>query len=87
MLDIQPDKVMEVVMEVEEKVGYIFDPEEVAQTVDHTIRKCELNKKDTAYFYILLENELRDYLMRAYINLLGEENRRRKMVAASCPAQ
>ena len=71
-------RTMQVVNEVSERAQYIFGPEEVIQTVRHTIRKCELNGKDEEYFYILLENELRDYLMRAYINLTGEENRRRK---------
>lgn len=86
MLDIQPGKVLEVVIEVEEKIGYIFAPEEISQTVNHTIRKCEFNGKDTAYFYILLENELRDYLMRTYINLMGEGSGR-KIAAVSCPVQ
>ena len=76
---LDPVRAMQVVNEVSEKTQYIFAPEEVVETIRYTIRKCELNGKDEEYFYILLENELTDYLMRAYINLMGEENRRRKL--------
>lgn len=76
---LDPVRTMQVVNEVSEKTQYIFAPEEVVETIRYTIRKCELNGKNEEYFYILLENELRDYLMRAYINLMGEENRRRKL--------
>lgn len=76
---LDPVRTMQVVNEVSEKTQYIFAPEEVVETIRYTIRKCELNGKDEEYFYILLENELRDYLMRAYINLMGEENRRRRL--------
>lgn len=77
-------KAMEIVSEVSVKTGYVFEPEEVSETIRHTARKCDLNGKDVEYFYILLENELRDFLMRASINALGELNRRRKELCAMC---
>jgi hypothetical protein len=75
MLDIQPDKVMEVVEKVEDKTHYLFEPHEVTESVQFTVRKCEMNKKDTMYFYVLLENELTDFLQRSIINLMGEMNK------------
>lgn len=77
-------RAMQTVSEVSLKTGYVFSPEEVTGTIQHTARKCELNGKDIEYFYILLENELRDFLMRASINALGELNRRRKELCAMC---
>lgn len=76
-------RTMDVVTEVEEETGYIFDPSEVSEIVHYAIRKCELNGKDEEYFYLLLPDELRQYLIRAYINMRGEENRRRKELCAA----
>lgn len=79
LTDINAQRTMQVLAEVEEKTNYIFSPEEVIETVRYAIRKCELNGKDEEYFYLLLQDELEQYLMRAYINMQGEENRRRKL--------
>ena len=79
LTDINAQRTMQVLVEVEEKTNYIFSPEEVIETVRYTIRKCELNGKDEEYFYLLLQDELEQHLMRAYINMRGEENRRRKL--------
>ena len=78
-LIVNPERVMEVLTEVEEQTNCIFSPEEAVETIQYAIRKCELNGKDSEYFYILLRDELEQYLMRAYINMWGEENRRRKL--------
>lgn len=75
-------RAMEVVSEVSVKAGYVFEPEDVSNVIRHTARKCDLNGKDVEYFYILLENELRDFLVRASVNALGELNRRRKELCA-----
>lgn len=76
----KPDivRTMAVVTEVEDAIGYIFEPEEVAETVDFTIRKCEVNGKDEEYFFLLLEDELRDLRMRQVINALGALNMERR---------
>lgn len=76
--NLDADRALAVVNEVSEKMNYFFDDEEVIEIVQYTIRKCEMNGKDEEYFYILLENELEDYLMRAYINYMGEMNRRKQ---------
>lgn len=77
-------RTMQVVSEVQAKTGYVFDPDEAAGVIQHTARKCELNGKDESYFYILLENELRDFLMRARINALGRLNERRRELCVMC---
>jgi hypothetical protein len=79
MLDIQPDKVMDVVQKVETETHHLFEPQEVTELVQFTVHKCEMNGKDTSYFYILLENELTDFLKREFINLMGERNRMLRM--------
>lgn len=79
LTDINAERTMQVLVEVEEKTNYIFSPEEVIETVQYTIRKCEMNGKDEEYFYLLFQDELEQYLTRAYINMRGEENRRRKL--------
>lgn len=76
--NLDADRALAVVNEVSEKMNYFFDDEEVIEIVQYAIRKCEMNGKDEKYFYILLENELEDYLMRAYINYMGEMNRRKQ---------
>lgn len=69
----------DIVSEVEEKTGYIFDEAEVRDVFAYTVRKCEINRKGPDYIPILFENELRDYLMRAYINMRGKQNRRARL--------
>jgi len=72
-------KVNRVVKEVSEGANHNFTPSEVANMISYTVRKCELNGKDEEYFYILLENELKDSLIRGHINRMGEDNKRRAM--------
>lgn len=76
--NLNADRALAVVNEVSERLNYFFDDEEIIEIVQYTIRKCEMNSKDEEYFYILLENELSDYVMRAYINYMGEMNRRKR---------
>lgn len=71
----------DIVKQVEDKTGYIFDESEVREVFAYTLRKCEINGKSYDYVPILFENELRDYLMRAYINLRGEQNRKSRLAA------
>lgn len=75
-------KTLEVIERVQSKTGYIYCPKELFDIISYSIRKCELNGKDEDYFYLLLEDELEQYLMRAYINMRGEENRRRRELCA-----
>lgn len=71
----------DIVKQVENKAGYIFDESEVREVFAYTLRKCEINGKGPDYVPILFENELRDYLMRAYINIKGEQNRRARLAS------
>lgn len=64
--------------QVSERMGFVFDDEEIFQTIEYTKRKCELNGKDEEYFYLLFENELEDLVQRYYINLRGFINQLRK---------
>lgn len=65
---IRIDRMGEAVREVESSIGYCFRPEDIKETIQHTLRKCELNGKDEEYFYYLLQNELKDLLTRTCIN-------------------
>lgn len=76
--NIDEERTLKIIEKVEKETGYTYCPMEIANIVQYAIRKCELNGKDEEYFYILLPDELEQYLMRAYINLRGEQNRRRK---------
>lgn len=67
-----------IVEQVSQKTGFVFDDEEISQTIEYTKRKCELNGKDEDYFYLLFENELEDLIQRYYINLRGFINQMRK---------
>lgn len=64
--------------QVSQKTGFVFEDEEISQTIEYTKRKCELNGKDEDYFYLLFENELEDLIQRYYINLRGFINQMRK---------
>lgn len=68
----------EIVEQVSQKTGFVFEDEEISQTIEYTKRKCELNGKDEDYFYLLFENELEDLIQRYYINLRGFINQMRK---------
>lgn len=67
-----------IVEQVSQKTGFVFEDEEISQTIEYTKRKCELNGKDEDYFYLLFENELEDLIQRYYINLRGFINQLRK---------
>lgn len=77
--DFDVERTWGIVDEVQQRTGYIYCPKELAEIIQYAIRKCELNGKDEEYFYLLLPDELEQYLMRAYINMRGEENRRRRL--------
>lgn len=80
------DEFDDIVKQVEDKTGYIFDDSEVRDVFAYTLRKCEINKKGPDYVPILFENELRDYLMRAHINMRGEQNRKARLAAQTAMA-
>jgi hypothetical protein len=67
-----------IVEQVSQKTGFVFEDEEISQTIEYTKRKCELNGKDEDYFYLLFENELEDLIQRYCINLRGFINQMRK---------
>lgn len=67
------DRLREIERSVSRKIGFIFEAEDVAYIGAFTARKCEINGKDREYFYILFENELRDFAARATINRRSAE--------------
>lgn len=69
------DEIQSIVSGVEEKLGWVFDPEDIENVLEHTIRKAALNHKGEDYIPILFENELRDSVMREVINYMGRKNR------------
>jgi len=78
MEDLDQSRIAEVVDEVEAQTGYNFFPCELAGVIQLTIRKCEAKGKDTEYFYLLLRDELKDFLFRAHINAMWILNQRRE---------
>lgn len=71
-------RTMDVMVRVSVGMGVFFEPEEVSEAYHRSIRKCELNGKDEEYFYILLEDELKNIKLRQLINAAGmmRSNRR-----------
>lgn len=80
--DFDVERTWAIVDEIQKRTGYTYCPKELTEIIQYAIRKCELNGKDEEYFYLLLPDELEQYLMRAYINARSEENRRRKKQCA-----
>lgn len=76
MISLDINKVLNVVETVQEEENCIFTPEEVVEVYLYTIRKCRAIGKDKEYFYILLEDELRNHLVRSCINNVFNENRK-----------
>lgn len=68
------DEIQSIASGVEEKLGWVFTPEEVEDVLKYTVRKATLNHKGEDYIPILFENELRDSVMRAAINYMGRKN-------------
>lgn len=71
---LDPEKLADVVMKVQNRTGHIFDAWDIYDIAKHTVRKADLNGKDESYVPILFENELEDFLMRAEINRMGRRN-------------
>lgn len=67
-------EIQEIVSGVEEKLGWIFVPEEVECVLQYTIHKSAMLQKSNDYIPILFENELRDLVIRAEINHLRRKN-------------
>ncbi len=68
------EAMVDILYQVQREVGHTFSFDEVYATVVQTRRKVDLNGKGDDYIPVLLENELRDFLMRKQINLLGRLN-------------
>lgn len=76
----QPWKgILEAFERVEQRFGYTFDVAERMRLIQETYVKWMKGSQDLEYLYALLEDELRDYLMRAYINAQGYLNERREI--------
>lgn len=72
--DLNVGELADIVFAVQGREGRRFEPEEIAQLIQHTVRKANLNHKDAGYVPILFENELRDHIMRERINEVGRTN-------------
>ena len=77
------EQIMQIVKEVQQKVQYVFTADEVQEFLAYTRRKCEVNGKGEPYVPILFENELRDYVARKRINLMGYLNYLKKQEAVA----
>ena len=61
----------EIIRKVQNSTGYLFQTEELTEVVRYSKRKLEAIGKNSDYLKILFESELRDYVMRRKINLIG----------------
>ncbi len=68
---ISAEELADIVYDVQSRIGYRFDLMEVFEIARHTVRKAELTGQDESYVPILFENELRDFVMRKCINVMG----------------
>lgn len=68
---ISAEELADIVYDVQSRIGYRFDLMEVFEIARHTVRKAELTGQDEGYVPILFENELRDFVMRKCINVMG----------------
>ncbi len=81
--DLDNEKLIEIERGVSRKIGFIFEAEDIAYIGALTARKCEINHKDRDYFYILFENEMRDFAARAAINRRSAEIMQRRAELAA----
>ncbi len=58
--------------QVAAKLGVKLPAETAKEVLEYTMRKLEVIGRPESYLPVLYENELRDYFMRAAINLKGE---------------
>lgn len=68
---ISAEELADIIYDVQSRIGYRFDLMEVFEIARHTVRKAELTGQDESYVPILFENELRDFVMRKCINVMG----------------
>lgn len=68
---ISAEELTDIVYDVQSRIGYRFDLMEVFEIARNTVRKAELTGQDESYVPILFENELRDFVMRKCINVMG----------------
>lgn len=68
------DALADIVFDVQLRERYQFELDDIAEIIQHTVRKADLNHKDESYVPILFENELRDHVMRERINEMGRRN-------------
>lgn len=45
------------------RLGQILSPEEQMEVIALAIRKCEMNEKDEEYFYLMLDDEMKWYIV------------------------
>lgn len=74
------EAMVDILYQVQREVGRTFSFDEVYATAVQTRRKVDLNGKGDDYIPVLLENELKDLVMRNQINLLGRLNECAKFV-------
>lgn len=81
-------KALDIAERVAWETGYQYGLSELRGIFNHTIRKCQINGQGIEYSYILLEDELRQHLMRLAINVKGElnhyEQKRRQSACTAC---
>ena len=65
---LKAEEIIGVIDEVTEETGHIFAPCELAEVLSLTGRKCQLKRTGDDYFPLLLETELKEFLISQTIN-------------------
>lgn len=69
------EQIINIVRAVEKERQIHFEPDEVSEVLDYTMRKLAYLKKGPDYFPLLFEYELGNHAMWAGIKAIGEMNR------------
>ena len=68
------EELLQIVLDVEERLNWSFEPTEIFSTYQYTLRKAYMNGKGKDYIPILFEHELINLVRGNVINFYGRKN-------------
>ena len=68
------DELLQIVLDVEERLSWRFEPQEICSTYQYTLRKAYVNGKGKDYIPILFKDELINLVRGTVINFYGRRN-------------
>lgn len=67
------EELLRIVCDVEDRLGWIFDTQEICSTYQYALRKAAMLGKGKDYIPILFESELENLVRGTVINFLGRK--------------